>query len=509
MTRHRPTTQESLMFQQLSLRQKFLYALLAAALVVVSTGISIRLLSKAARFHHLERDHLGVVMQASAALNTVLEGGASAHEVPKTALVDPVRQARHLAQQPEQELFGFERAAFELIGFGEILRLPQIVIEATTRIDAVAAADSNTKLTPDLARQVSQDLALMRDASDRFGPLVAEATAFIHTTALLLTFIPIGVLVGFLLLVRAATLTPIARVAAAAERIAQGDLSGPALPHTNDEVGQLATAMDTMRTSLSGLVAQVRDRSAAVDAAVQEVTQGSNDLSTRTERQAVTLQQTAEGFSELSTALQNSIGRVDEAETVSGRARTYAVGGGDAAQRAVGRMNEILAASRKIADINGVIDGIAFQTNILALNAAVEAARAGEMGRGFAVVASEVRSLAQRSAAAAKEIEALIQDTVSKVEAGAREVDATGETIRQVVVTVEAVSQLNTEVARNLGSQKHRIALIDDAMRELDAATQQNAALAEQSSAVALSVRSQSGALVEAVGRFRLGSNGH
>jgi len=497
------------MFKHLSLRQKFLLALVAASVAIVSSGISIRLLSKAAKFHHLERDHLGVVMQATNVLTLVLEGGRSAREVPKASFVDPVRKARQLAEQPAGELFWFERAAFNLIGFGEILQLPQNVIEAATRIDQLASADQHLMLTPELARQVLPDLEKMHDASDRFGPLVADATSFIRTTALFLTFVPLATLVLLLLLVRAATLAPIARVASAAERIAQGDLSGTPLQHTNDEVGQLARAMDAMRASLSSLVAQVRDRSAAVDAAVREVTQGSEDLSIRTERQAATLQQTTAGFSELSTALQSSIQRVDEAEAVSGRARGFAVGGGDAAQRAIERMNEILASSRKIADINGVIDGIAFQTNILALNAAVEAARAGEMGRGFAVVAGEVRNLAQRSAAAAKEIEALIQDTVSKVEAGAREVNATGDTIRQVVVTVEAVSQLNTEVARNLGTQKNSIALIDNAMHELDSATQQNAALAEQSSAVALSVRSQSGALVEAVGRFRLGSHSH
>lgn len=497
------------MFSNVSLRQKFFVALFTAALVVASTAISIRLLSKAALFHHLERDHLGVVMQATGLLTLTLEGGKSAAAVPKEDFVVAVRKARQLAEQALSELFAVEQAAFEVIGFGELLEQPQVVIEAASRIDAMVSAAPQQHLTPDLAGKVSQDLTLMRAASDRFGPLLVDATSFIRLAALLLTFIPLAILITFLVLVRAATIRPIAQVVQAAERIAQGDLSGPALPHTNDEVGHLARAMDTMRGSLATLVAQVRDRSAAMDSAIQEVAQGSNDLSSRTERQATTLQQTASGFSELSVALQSSISQVDEAEAVSGRARSLAEGGGSAAQRAVERMNEILASSRKIADINNVINGIAFQTNILALNAAVEAARAGEMGRGFAVVASEVRSLAQRSAAAAKEIEALIHDTVSKVEAGAREVDATGETIRQVVVTVESVSQLNTAVARNLGQQRSGIALIDSAMRELDSATQQNAALAEQSSAVALSVRSQSEALVDAVDRFRLGAHDH
>ncbi|MBL8389530.1 MAG: HAMP domain-containing protein [Hydrogenophaga sp.] len=488
----------------LTLRQKFLLGLVTAGLMTVSMGLSIRLMGKAALFHHLERDHLSVVMQASNALDQVLDGGKSSKSVSKAAFGENVRKARALAEQAMSELFPVEQAAFELIGFGEILRQPQNVITAATRIEQTLGAAGGEFLTPELAAQTAPDLAQMRAASDRFGPLVAEATRFIRKTTLVLTFVPLACLLGVFVMVRAATLKPIARVVEAAERIAQGDLSGAGLPHTDDEMGQLARAMDTMRGNLAELVAQVRDRSAAMDVAVREVTQGSNDLSVRTERQAATLQQTASGISDLSVSLQSSAGRVDEAESVSTRARSLAVGGGNAAQRAVARMDEILASSRKIADINGVIDGIAFQTNILALNAAVEAARAGEMGRGFAVVAGEVRNLAQRSAAAAKEIAALIGDTVAKVENGAREVGATGDTIRQVVATVEEVSVLTGELARGLGSQREGIAQIDQAMRDLDSATQQNAALAEQSSAAAESVRSQSGALVEVVGRFRV-----
>jgi methyl-accepting chemotaxis protein len=175
--------------------------------------------------------------------------------------------------------------------------------------------------------------------------------------------------------------------------------------------------------------------------------------------------------------------------------------------RVVARMDEILAASRRIADINGVIDGIAFQTNILALNAAVEAARAGDQGRGFAVVAAEVRSLAQRSASAAREIAALIGDTVSKVESGATEVGSAGSTMAQVVASVQRVSAITTEVAGSLVTQERGIAQIDQAMRQLDQATQQNAAMAEQATSAAESVRVQSGALVETVGQFRLAAH--
>lgn len=488
----------------LTLGRKFTLGLATVGVVVVSSGLSIRLLGKAALFHHLERDHLGVVMQASQALDRVLEGGRLADQVPRAQLVADVRRARELAQQATSELFPIEQAAFAFIGFGEILRQPRDVIAAATRVEARLAADTQAMLTPETARQVAPDIALMRAASDRFGPLVAEATQFIGRAAMGLTFVPLAALLLVFQRLRASTLPPIEQVAQAASRMSQGDLSPVELPRSADELGRLAQAVDAMRASLGGLVAQVRDRSAALDQAVHEVSQGSQDLTTRTERQAATLQQTAAGVSELAGALQSSTQQVERAERVAGQARELALQGGEVVQRAIARMDEVLVASRRIADINGVVDGIAFQTNVLALNASVEASRAGEAGRGFAVVAGEVRGLAQRCAAAAQEIAALIADTVAKVETGAHEVNTTGETMRSVVASVEQVSGLTTELARGLAQQRQGITQIDGAMRELDGATQQNAALAEQSAAAAESVRGQSQALVQAVGRFNL-----
>ena len=489
---------------KITLRQKFTLGILALCVVVLAAVLSTRLLSKAALFHHLERDHLAAVSHASGLLVRVTEGGKSSGSVSRSELIEHLHQARALARQAGDELFAVEQLAFEAIGFAEILRLPRNVIEAVDRMDKTFAADAASPVSLALAQRLAPDLAVMHDASDRFGPLVADATRFIRTTSILLNTVALSVLFLVFFMLRAATLQPIQRVVQAAERMAQGDLIGPSLPRSDDEMGQLAQAMDSMRNSLSTLVAQVLDRSAAVDTAVSEVTHGSNDLSSRTEQQASALQQTAAGVSELSGALQASASSVEAVESEAAQARALAEDGGQAVQQAVARMNEILAASRKIADINGVIDGIAFQTNILALNAAVEAARAGEQGRGFAVVASEVRALAQRSAGAAKEIASLIGDTVQKVEVGAVDVQRAGSTMGQVVGSVEKVSSLTTEVSQRLGLQKRSIQQIDQSMRDLDGATQQNAALAEQSSAAAELVRGHSTALVEAVGRFRL-----
>jgi methyl-accepting chemotaxis protein len=310
--------------------------------------------------------------------------------------------------------------------------------------------------------------------------------------------------VAVFLLIRRATLPPLELAVGAAQRIAQGDLSGPPLPASPDEVGQLNTAIDTMKASLAGVVGEVRLRSHEVAASMSEVAVGSGDLSRRTEQQAATLQSTATQVTGVSQSVQRIGRQLQEADQQARQAGAVASDGGTAVGKVTARMEEILHASRRIADINGVINGIAFQTNILALNAAVEAARAGEHGRGFAVVASEVRALAHKSAEAAREIAALIGDTTGKVEDGAADVQAAGRTIEDVVAAVQRVAQLVNDVTGELNQQTGGLGDIDHAMSALDAGTQQNAAMAEQSAAAAASIQSQAQQLVQAVERFRL-----
>jgi methyl-accepting chemotaxis protein len=264
------------------------------------------------------------------------------------------------------------------------------------------------------------------------------------------------------------------------------------------------SALDDMQASLVKVVTDVRQRSEAVAGSMNEVASGQSDLSSRTEDQASTIQMTASGVEQLSSSVQHSVERVREADSQASGAARIALEGGKTVDQVVASMGQILTSSKKISDIISVIDGIAFQTNILALNAAVEAARAGEQGRGFAVVASEVRSLAQRSALAAKEIATLIHDSVEKVEQGSTLVTRAGGTINEVVQSVQQVSTLISEVNAALSEQATGISMIDQAMVQLDQATQQNAALAEESAAAVESVRQESTALVGAVGQFKL-----
>lgn len=242
------------MFKNISLRTKFSIALLSAALVIVTSGMSIRLLSKAALFHHLERDHLAVVARANTALMLVTEGGRSSRDVPKADLVDSVRKGRQLAEQAVSELLPIEKLVFNAIGFGAILRQPQAVIGLATEIEKAAAAYPGSRLTPELAAEVAPDLAKMRAASDRFGPLVAEATQFIRVTSLFLTFVPMGFLLAFLLLLRESTLRPMGKAMEAAQRMAAGDYFGETdFIHSNDEFGQILKAIDQTRTKLADL----------------------------------------------------------------------------------------------------------------------------------------------------------------------------------------------------------------------------------------------------------------
>ncbi|WP_326533624.1 methyl-accepting chemotaxis protein [Pseudorhodoferax sp.] len=325
--------------------------------------------------------------------------------------------------------------------------------------------------------------------------------------ALLWTGLALGaalLLAGGLMAVFVRSITrPLAQAVDLARAVAQGDLSGTRIVHGTDEVGQLVAALLQMRDQLTQVVVRVRGNADGVATASAEIAQGNNDLSSRTESQASALQQTAASMEQMTATVRQNADTARQASQLAAGASAVAVQGGEVVAQMVQTMQGIHAASGKIADIIGVIDAIAFQTNILALNAAVEAARAGEQGRGFAVVASEVRLLAKRSAEAAKEIKALITDSVQGTGQGHALAGRVGATMQEVVAAVRRVSDLIGEISAASQEQSQGVAQVGEAVTQMDQTTQQNAALVEQMAAAASSLRSQAGELVAGVSVFR------
>jgi methyl-accepting chemotaxis protein len=301
---------------------------------------------------------------------------------------------------------------------------------------------------------------------------------------------------------------PIQNAVVAAQAIMQGDLSISIEPKGKDETGQLLHALREMRNNLSQMVREVRYNAESVSASSTEIAQGNHDLSSRTENQASALQQTAASMEELSATVRQNADNAAQANQLAMNASAVAAQGGSVVDQVVHTMQGINESSRRIADILSVIDGIAFQTNILALNAAVEAARAGEQGRGFAVVASEVRSLAGRSAEAAKEIKTLIGDSVARVEQGSALVDRAGTTMAEVVTSIRQVTDIMGAISAASKEQSTGVSQVGDAMTQMDQATQQNAALVEEMAAAASSLQSQAQALVEVTAVFKLDASG-
>ena len=297
---------------------------------------------------------------------------------------------------------------------------------------------------------------------------------------------------------------PLREAVRVAQRVASGDLSGRIEARSNDESGQLLAALHKMTASLVGVVGDVRQASDSIATGSSQIASGNLDLSQRTEQQASALEQTAASMEELGATVRQNADNAKQANQLALGASTVAIKGGTVVNKVVDTMKGINDSSRKIADIIGVIDGIAFQTNILALNAAVEAARAGEQGRGFAVVASEVRSLAQRSAEAAKEIKALISASVGRVEEGTKLVDEAGVTMTEIVTAIRRVTDIMGEISSASIEQSAGVAQVGEAVTQMDRTTQQNAALVEQSAAAAESLKLQAQHLVQAVAVFKL-----
>ena len=307
------------------------------------------------------------------------------------------------------------------------------------------------------------------------------------------------------LLVRSIT-RPLARAVAAAGAIADGDLTQQITVDRKDELGQLLQALSAMAGRLRGVVTEVRHGVDSVSTASNEIATGNQDLSARTEQTAANLEETAASMEELTSTVTQSADTAQQANQLAAGAAKAATHGGEVVAQVVQSMQQISESSRKIADIIGVIDGIAFQTNILALNAAVEAARAGEQGRGFAVVAGEVRSLAGRSAEAAKEIKTLINASVETVETGSAQVSQAGKAMDEIVGGVRRMTDLMGEIAAAAHEQRDGIGQVNQAVTNLDQMTQQNAALVEESAAAASALRDQAQRLAEVVSVFNVGA---
>ncbi len=294
-----------------------------------------------------------------------------------------------------------------------------------------------------------------------------------------------------------------ARLSEVAQQVAAGNLR-PVAGAAQAQAGSVLASLNTMQANLAKIVGQVRHASDSIATGSAEIAMGNADLSQRTEEQASNLQQTAASMEQLAGTVQSNAGIAQQANQLSNAASQAALKGGEVVSKVVATMQDIADSSRQISDIIGVIDGIAFQTNILALNAAVEAARAGDQGRGFAVVASEVRSLAQRSANAAKEIKRLIGSSVEKVDAGTVQANEAGKSMEDIVTQVKHVNDLLAEISNATTEQSQGIGQVGDAVSQLDQVTQQNAALVEESAAAADSLKQQAARLAEMVGVFKL-----
>ncbi|AJK46369.1 methyl-accepting chemotaxis protein [Burkholderia plantarii] len=371
--------------------------------------------------------------------------------------------------------------------------------EATTAID-----DECRPLLAELVRATDAYAAYTREREAGLAQAGAERYASVRNLMAVISAAATLLAIGAGLWLTRSITRPLSDAVRVARTVADGDLTSHILVRGHDETRDLLDALDTMNTRLAGIVSRVREGSSGIAAAVGEIAAGNIDLSERTEEQAASLEETAATMEQFTSTVRLNAENARQASALASSASDVAQRGSHAVGRVVHTMNDIGERSSKIADITGIIEGIAFQTNILALNAAVEAARAGEQGRGFAVVASEVRSLAQRSSVAAKEIKDLIAASVQTVHDGAAVADEAGRTMTEVTQAVARVTNIMEEIAAASTEQSRGIEQVNLAITQMDETTQQNAALVEQAAAASKSLEAQGRQLDETVARFRV-----
>jgi methyl-accepting chemotaxis protein len=430
----------------------------------------------------------------------VIDERMAAGSVRSSALQEQIKAGlRNPASQAQFEAVSAARAPY--------LAARKALLAAKNAGDVEGAkAIFDGQVRPASAAYVASVDALSNAQLKSAAAVAADVSAAYESARM--TLIGLGIValllgIGFAVYITRSIVGPIRAAVAVADRVSSGDLGSRITVSSRDETGQLMTALQKMNTNLLDIVGQVRVGTDTIATASAEIAAGNLDLSSRTEQQASSLEETASSMEELTSTVRQNADNARRANTLAAEAAGIAGQGGTVIAQVVNTMSEINASSRKIVDIISVIDGIAFQTNILALNAAVEAARAGEQGRGFAVVASEVRNLAHRSAAAAKEIKGLIDDSVTKVEAGTSLVDNAGATMENIVQSISRVTGIMGEISLASDEQSAGIEQVNQAITEMDQVTQQNAALVEEASAAAEAMQEQAAHLASVVSVFK------
>jgi len=454
-------------------------------------------------------DSVHIVARVTRTIVILTDEAAMANEYKKIEAARAVYNAaaQTLSITPSSEAGKASRA--------RIAELQALARPLNDKVLELGRANKNAEATEILLKQAApatqtwldalrEDLARQKDGGEKAA--AAARDSYLSTRILMFSLTGAAMLLGAALawLVTRSITGPLGAAIKVAETVASGDLSSQIEIRSRDETGQLLLALKNMNASLQQIVGQVHGSTDTIATASRQIAAGNLDLSSRTEQQASALEETASSMEELTSTVRQNADNARQANVLAVSASEVAVKGGQVVTQVVDTMGAINTSSKKIVDIIGVIDGIAFQTNILALNAAVEAARAGEQGRGFAVVATEVRNLAQRSAAAAKEIKQLIDASVEQVEVGSKLVDQAGLTMNELVSSVRHVTDIMGEIAAASREQEVGIEQINQAITEMDNVTQQNAALVEEAAAAAQSLQEQAGNLAQVVSVFKL-----